>query len=305
STQPTKTLTWRPQQHRKELASGGGGAIEGAAVVCATRPATATPLADSTGYVSTKMLLPRSLPCVRSNSTKKDGGRARISNGANANARSNRDGPQDGSRATVVEPTGCVKFNKRNGEAKRGRNVAAPQQGDGGGRRSCASTKVRWKIQGRMGGHADAFAGAGKKKNMGPATERATTTPVTMKVTLTDRERRVRSEYEDREPKKHVNSAKPKLTMKIATSCRKRRQLEYERDEENGRPPRLTSSTLKATTSGRKRRILESDDEEEHAVHATTVNKVLRKGSDKSVCDHWNVQGWQQRDGTPTIPIGS
>ncbi|CAN0403080.1 unnamed protein product [Ectocarpus sp. 12 AP-2014] len=181
------------QTTKKGLASGGGGATEGAAVVCATRPAAATPLTDGTGHVSTKMLLPRSLPCARSNSTKKDGGRARISNGANANARSNRDGPQDGSGATVVKPTGCAKFNKRNGEAKRGRNVAAPQQGDGGGRRSCASTKVRRKIQGRMGGHADASAGAGKKKNMGPATERATTTPVTMKVTLTDRERRVRS----------------------------------------------------------------------------------------------------------------
>ncbi|CAM9305429.1 unnamed protein product, partial [Ectocarpus sp. 6 AP-2014] len=147
---------------------------------------------------------------------------------------------------------------KRNGEAKRGRNVAAPQQGDGGGRRACASTKVRRKIQGRMGGHADASAGAGKKKNMRPATERATTTPATTKVTPTDRERRVRSESEDREAKKHANSAKPKLTMKIATSCWKRRKVEYERDEENGRQPRVASSTLKATTVGRKRRIFES-----------------------------------------------
>lgn len=245
------------------------------------------------------MLLPRS--------TEKDGGRARKSNGANANARSNRDSPQDGSGATVVKPTGCAKFNNRNGDAKRGRSVAAPQQGDGGGRRSCASTgKARRKIQGRIGGHADASAGAGKKKNMVPATERATTTTATTKATLTERERRVRSESEDREANKHVNSAKPKLTMKIATSCWKRRQLECERDEENGRQPWIASSTLKATTSGRKRRIFESDDEEEHAVHATTVNKVVRKGSNKkSVYDRWNVQGWQRRDGTPTIPIGS
>ncbi|CAM9286288.1 unnamed protein product [Ectocarpus sp. 8 AP-2014] len=305
STQPNKTLTWRSQLHRKGLASGGVGATEGAAAVYATRPAAATPLTDGTGQVSTKMLLPRSVPCARSNSTKKDGGRVRKSNGANANARSNRDGPRDGSGATVVKPTGCAKFNKRNGEAKRGRNMAAPQQGDGGGRRACASTKVRRKIQGRMGGHADASSGARKKKNMRPATERAITTPATTKVTLTDRERRVRSECADREAKKHVNSAKPKLTMKIATSCWKRRKLEYERDEENGRQPRIASSTLKATTSGRKRRIFESDDEEEHAVHATTVNKVVRKGSDKNVCDRWNVQGWQRRDGTPTIPIGS
>ncbi|CAN0403105.1 unnamed protein product [Ectocarpus sp. 12 AP-2014] len=307
STQPTKTLTWRPQQHRKELASGGGGAIEGAAVVCATRPAAATSLADSMGHVSTKMLLPRSPPCARSSSTKKDGGRARKSNGANANARSNRDGPQDGSGATVVKPNGCAKFNNRNGDAKRGKSVAAPQQGDGGGRRSCVSTgNARRKIQGRMGGHADASAGAGKKKNMGPATERAATTPATTKVTLTERERRVPSESEDREAKKHVNSAKPKLTMKTATSCRKRRQLEYERDEENGRQPRIASSTLKATTSGRKRRICESDDEQEHAVHATTVNKIVRKGSDKkSVCNRGNVQGWQRRDGTTTIPTAS
>ncbi|CAB1121501.1 unnamed protein product [Ectocarpus sp. CCAP 1310/34] len=246
---------------RKELASGGGGATEGAAVVCATRPAAATPLTDSTGHASTKMLLPRSLPCARSSSTKKDGGRARKSSGANANARSNRDGPQDGSGATVVKPTGCAKFNNRNGDAKRGRSVAAPQQEDVGGRRSCASTgKARRKIQGRARGHADASAGAGKKKNMGPATERAATTIATTKVTLTERERRVRSESEDRGAKKHVSSA------------------------ENGRQPRIASSTLKATISRRKRRIFESDDEEEHAVHATTVNKVVRKGGDKRVC---------------------
>lgn len=306
STRPTKTLPRRPQQHRNGLANGGGGATEGAAVVCGTRPVGATPRADGTGHINTNMLLPRSLPCARSNSTKNDGGRARKNHGANANAsNNNRDGPQDGSGAKVEKPTGRAKSDKRSGEAKRGRNVAAPQQGDGGGRISNASTgKARRKVQGWKGDHANVSTGAGRKKKlMRSAAGRANTAPATTKVTLPGREGRVQSESEDREAKKHVKSAKSKLTMKIATSCWERRQFEYERDEESSRQPRIASSTLKATTSGRKRQIIESDDEQEQAVHATTVNKVARMGRDKSVCDRWNVQGWQRRDGTPTIPM--